>query len=659
MGQAQRTGRRGRENTGQHLGIRLPGRVMVRRILAPMSLLKRVIGLLWGVAAVPMAGVGGLTMLQSFVPVCNVLLLKRLINSVIALATHSTHPVLAVVTWLGCLLGLQTVDAGIGLLQPLLRQDLGNRVSVGLGAQIASKAQRVPVAYFEQPAFYDALYRARYGAQEGFVRLFGTAIDTLRAGITILSLVGLLAAVNPIVPLALLLTMLPNLTVTARLDRRMWQLRSWSAPEFRRTWYLNTVFTSRQAAKELRLYGLANHLLTIWGTRDRELRSRILVVEDRRHLAETGGTAVAVAGFGIAFWRLLLPTLTGRLTLGGFGAYLTSLDEVSGSFNTLLSGLRAVGESLLYVGDVSAFLDAPEESPPPDDALEFPRQPTALWARDLTFGYPGGPIVLHGVDLVIRPGEKLAVVGENGAGKSTLIKLLLGLYPPSMGALLVDGVDAGAYDRASRRGAATAIFQEYVQYPLSARENVGLGDPEHLEDLKAIAKAAQLAGAEFLASLPEGWETILSKELEGGVELSGGQWQRVATARALLRILPTDVAPPACPSDSRGAAMHISSARDPAAGAWLLAVDEPTAALDPLAEASLFARFQEMAGGRTAIMISHRLGAVRLADRIVVLDGGRIAEEGSHDALLRRGGLYARMFAMQAQWYAERSEDAP
>jgi ATP-binding cassette subfamily B protein len=235
------------------------------------------------------------------------------------------------------------------------------------------------------------------------------------------------------------------------------------------------------------------------------------------------------------------------------------------------------------------------------------------------------------------------------AGKSTLVKILLGLSRPTAGAIRVEGIDAADFAPESRRAVGTAIFQQYVRYPLTARENVGVGRVERLDDLSAITAAAQGAGAEFLAELPHGWDTVLWKEVKGGVDLSGGQWRRVATARALMRTLPASEPPPG-PAAPDGGARPAPSA---APAAWLLVMDEPTAALDPVAEAAVFARFQEIAVGRTAVMVSHRLGSARLADRILVLADGRIVEEGSHQELLARGGLYARMFAMQAEWYAE------
>lgn len=599
--------------------------------------LGRVLALLWRTGAGPMAGLAALTVLAALQPLADVLLLKGLINAAWRVVVLPGHPLGAVLGWLGGLLAVRAAGSGLGLLQPLLQTDLANRTALGLGEQVLAKAQRVPAERFEEPDFHDALWRANYGVQTSFVQVFTTAVNMVRSAITLVTLGALLVAVSPAIPLLLLVTMLPNLTLTASLDQQMWALRSWSAPEFRRTWYLNLLFNNRQAAKELRLYGLAPHLLREWAGNDRRLRRRILRVEDRLHVAGVFGTVVASVGFGVGYWLLLRATLGGRLSLGGFGSYLAAMQGVSGAFQGLLGGLRAIGEALLYVVDVQTFLEAPDEPEPPAGAPPLPAVPSPVEARDLRFAYPGGGEVLHGVDVVVRPGEKIAVVGENGAGKSTLVKLLLGLYRPTGGGAAVAERDLHEYDRTSRRERVTAVFQQYQRYPLTARENVAVGRVSRLGDEGALAEAVRLAGAEFLEGLPRGYDTLLAKEFEGGVDLSGGQWQRVATARALFRALGGAAAVPGAPEGP---------------GAWLLAMDEPTAALDPIAEAAVFARFQEMAGGRTAIMVSHRLGSARLADRILVMQDGRIVEEGSHEELVARGGAYARMFAMQAEWYA-------
>ena len=248
--------------------------------------------------------------------------------------------------------------------------------------------------------------------------------------------------------------------------------------------------------------------------------------------------------------------------------------------------------------------------------------PQPIEVRDLTFTYPGAERpALRGVSFTLPAGEKVALVGENGAGKTTLVHLLLGLYTPTEGSVHIGGQDLRELDPAPLWASTGAVFQDFTQYHLTVRENVGLGHVDHLGDHAAVHRAAGAGGAaDFVEELPERYETVLGPTF-GGRDLSVGQWQRVATSRGLMR------------------------------GADLLVLDEPTAALDPKAEAEVYGRFAEHAGGRTAILISHRMGFARLADRILVLKDGELIEQGTHDQLVRLGGEYAHLFATQARWY--------
>jgi ABC-type multidrug transport system fused ATPase/permease subunit len=257
--------------------------------------------------------------------------------------------------------------------------------------------------------------------------------------------------------------------------------------------------------------------------------------------------------------------------------------------------------------------------------------------------------VLDGLDLAIPAGRSLAIVGANGAGKTTLIKLLCGLYEPTAGRVTVDGVDLRALLPADWQRRVAAIFQDFVQYHLTARENVVLGAPGHAEDLERLRAAAEKAGAaEVIEALPRGWDTVLSRRYEGGTDLSGGQWQRIALARALFAVEPASRSHTPLPGSPAGA---TRTPADP--GARVLILDEPTAALDVRAEAALYERFLELTAGLTTIVISHRFSTVRRADRIVVLDGGRVAEDGTHESLVAAGGRYATMFALQAQRFVD------
>jgi ATP-binding cassette subfamily B protein/ATP-binding cassette subfamily C protein len=318
-----------------------------------------------------------------------------------------------------------------------------------------------------------------------------------------------------------------------------------------------------------------------------------------------------------------------EITLGDLTLYLTVFRQGQGAIQSILGAVGAAYEDALYMSNLFAFLAIPTggERPRRAPARRTPRgAPGRIEFRGVSFRYPGREEwALRDLDLVLEPGEKLGLVGENGAGKSTLVKLLLRLYDPTQGAILYGGVDLRDMDAADLRARFGAVFQDFVRYQFSAAENVGLGLPEHVGDRPRIARAAERAGAApMLESLPQGYDTVLGGWFESGHELSAGQWQKLAVARAFMR-----------------------------EEAEVLILDEPTASIDAEAEHELFQRFRELAADRTAIVISHRFSTVRIADRIAVLHGGRLAELGTHRELLALEGRYAHLFRLQAQGYLE------
>ncbi|MGH2354247.1 MAG: ABC transporter ATP-binding protein [Chloroflexota bacterium] len=427
--------------------------------------------------------------------------------------------------------------------------------------------------------------------------------------------------------------------------------------------YYASVLGERPFAKEVRLYGLAGHLLDrwldlFWQTRN-EQRRLALRLGIRQRASVLAASAVSLAG-------LLWVVATGLIqaTPGAYALLFQSLNGLGQSMLLFANVLKVFAVQSGYAGEVRAFLRQPVErtdltpgpfparegerqgesvplggSPPEKAAHDrrtvgrrspFPRGEGGQGVRsgpgirfeDVWFIYPGSdrPAVA-GVSFEIRAGEKVALVGENGAGKTTLVKLLLGLYHPDTGRITFDGVDAREIDPHLLRQAMSAVFQQFVRYQLTFRENVALGQPERAADVARVQAATTNARAhDIVERLPQGYDTLLGPDV-GGVDLSGGQWQRVALARAFCR------------------------------DAEVLVLDEPTAALDPLAEVAVFERFAELARERTAILISHRLGMARLADRVLVLDQGRLVEAGAHDTLVRAGGVYATMFNAQARWY--------
>lgn len=343
----------------------------------------------------------------------------------------------------------------------------------------------------------------------------------------------------------------------------------------------------------------------------------------RRHHA-TGGclAAVSLSAFAGAVGWSAWAVLGGGLSAGQFAATLIALRQARTGVDHLVNRMSFLAIQLLNIADLFIYLDLGPEDPP--GGARFATLKTdAIATRDLSFRYPQAEQhALSGVSLTIRPGERVALVGANGSGKTTLVKLLMGLFRPTAGELDYGDLPASCTNPDALWNRSTAVFQDYTRFAFTLGENIGFGRWERMQEPGEIERAARRGGADAVAGrLPDGYETPLGREFEGGTELSGGEWQRVAISRGFMR------------------------------DADLVVLDEPTASLDPKAEADVFRRFLAMAGGRTTIVVSHRLGSARLCDRILVLREGRLVEEGSHDELVAGNGEYARMWALQAGWY--------
>ncbi|GLY64103.1 hypothetical protein Atai01_07220 [Amycolatopsis taiwanensis] len=343
-----------------------------------------------------------------------------------------------------------------------------------------------------------------------------------------------------------------------------------------------------------------------------------------RNLVGTAWSLLStLAGSGIALY-IALEAVAGRLTIGDLALYTSAATAVQSSVTGLFTGFSGMYENNLYLDTLYQFLGTKPRitAPPEPRALPQPLRGHVEF-QDVSFGYPGSDeSALDGVSFEIRPGETVAVVGRNGAGKSTLIKLLCRLYDPTAGRILLDGVDIREFDPGELRARISAMFQDYVTYQGTAAENIGLGQLEHLEDRARISDAADRAGAaERIAQLPKGYDSPLGRWFDQGVSLSGGEWQKIALARAFLRDAP------------------------------ILILDEPTSALDAQAEHDLFSRLRALAHGRTTLYISHRFSTVRQAQKILFLDQGKLAEQGTHEELMALGGHYADLFTLQATAY--------
>ena len=532
-------------------------------------------------------------------------------------------------TLLAIELAIAIVGEGLSRLSALLESLLGDLFANRTSVDLMRHAATLDLEQFEDPDLYDKLERARRQTVNR-IGLFTLLLSTLQDLITLLTLSAALAAYVPWLLLLLVLAVLPSMlgeTHFASLGYSL--LYSWT-PERRLLDYLRYIGASDVSAKEVKLFGLSDFLVGRYERLSREFYEANKALAVKRSLVSSLLATVGTLGYYGAYVVIVYLTVTGHrgpagvFTIGVLTFLTGSFRQSRDLIQRVLLSLTQVFEQSLYLDDLFSFF-----------ALE-PRIRGAAGARqvpvpiregfvfeDVGFRYPGSDrwAVRH-LTFTLRSGERIALVGENGAGKTTLAKLLVRLYDPSEGRILLDGVDLREYDADSLRRNVGVIFQDFVRYDLVLRENIAVGNIERREDEPRIFGAAERSLADTVARRLTGqYDQMLGRRFDGGVDLSGGEWQKVALARAYMR------------------------------DAQLLILDEPTAALDARAEYEVFLRFSELTAGKMAVLISHRFSTVRMADRILVLRGGELVEDGTHEELVARGGLYAELFQLQAAGY--------
>jgi ATP-binding cassette subfamily B protein len=519
--------------------------------------------------------------------------------------------------WLGVLAATLLMDRVLGGCLDWLRALARERQGPAAQARVLERAAALDLATFEYPEYYDRARRVLSGTEGRVPDAVGQVVGLGQLVPSFCGYVAALAVLSPTLLVVTVLATLPTVLAWTILGQAAWGASAALTRVRRLADAYAGLLTGRGPAAEVRLYGLGAHIQQRWSelfwvSRNGE-RAQVLRYGSGLRSLATASVAVSM----VALWLVLLHGGHG-LEAGGVAVLLQSVEGVFGGGFRIGAAARQLGEHSGFAAEYRAFFRATAPVPPPpgvpSGGHRLQRAP-AIRVANVTFTYPGAASpALRGIALQLAPGETVALVGENGAGKTTLAKVLLGLYRPEVGGVLVDGVPV---ERIAPN-AFSAVFQDFAHYPLSLAENVTLGASP--DDARLGAALAAVGEGGLARELPEGADTVLGVDI-GGTDLSGGQWQRVALARALWR------------------------------QAHVLVLDEPTAALDPLAELALFRQFAALARGRTTVLVSHRLGSCRLADRVVVLRAGRIAEQGAHDRLLASGGVYAEMFAAQARWY--------
>ncbi len=521
-------------------------------------------------------------------------------------------------------LGLVLVGSITGQVRSLTDRILQSQLTNHVNGLIINKAISLDLQFFENPIFYDTLQNARRQADTSALSIVNSTLQMLQQVITLVSLMALLVRFSVWLPVLVIAAAIPAFFSQSQYAERAFRAVTRRAPEARLLNYLEQLLTGNDTVKEIKLFGLGQPLLK----RYQELFTRFYMedraIAERRTLAGLGwGMLANLAYYGSYAW-IVLRTIAAAITLGDMTMFLSIFRQSQGSLRSLLDSINRLYESNLFLDNLVDFLALQPMLVAPENGRTAPAPiREGIEFRNVSFAYPGSEtMVLRDINLHIRPGERIALVGLNGAGKTTLIKLLTRLYDPTQGQILLDGIDLREYDLTSLHQRFGVIFQDFVRYQFTVRENIGFGQVDELENTARIEDAADRGGAApIIERMPQGYDTMLGRRWEKGAELSGGQWQKIALARAFMR------------------------------EAEVLVLDEPTSALDAEAEYEVFRRFGELMEGRIAVLISHRFSTVRMADRIVVLSAGKIIELGSHAELMALDGAYARLFNLQAEGY--------
>lgn len=516
------------------------------------------------------------------------------------------------------------IRAITGQVRSLSDRVLQSKLTNHINSLIMRKAINLDLQFFENPVFYDTLQNARRRADTSALSIVRSTLQMVQQVITLVSLIVLLLRFSVWLAVIVFITAIPSFLSQSQYAERAFRAISRRAPESRLLNYLEMLLTGNEFVKEVKLFGLGENFLKQYQTLFTQFYLEDKAIAEKRTVAGLGwGLLSSLAYYGSYAW-IVIRTITGLITLGDMSMFLSIFRQSQRSIQSLLDNLNSLYENNLFLDNLLTYLELEPLLAATENGLIAPSPITqGIEFRNVSFTYPGSDhLVLKDISFSIQPGERIALVGLNGAGKTTLIKLLTRLYDPTEGQILLDGVDLRNYDLGSLHQRFGVIFQDFVRYQFTVRENIGFGQIDELENVDRIKQAADRGGAsEVIEDLPEGYETMLGRRWEHGQELSGGEWQKIALARAFMR------------------------------KAEVLVLDEPTSSLDAEAEYEVFKRFDELMGDRIGVLISHRFSTVRMAHRIVMLQEGRIHELGSHEELIALNGAYAHLFNLQAEGY--------
>ncbi len=541
---------------------------------------------------------------------------------VVSMRTHS--PVSTALWWLvGLEFGLALFGTILARLCDYCDGVLADRFTRHVSVRVMEHASKLDLSSYEDPDFYNKLERARHQATDriGMVQAFGQLLQGL---ITALSLSVSILTFSPWLLLLLIAGVIPAFLGESNFAFLGFALNLRLTPTRRQLDYLRDLGASKESAKELKLMGLTGYLSGRYAHLADEVYVENVSLLRRRLRAGALFALLSTAAYYGAYAFVILQTVSGRLSVGTMVFLAGALAGASANIQQIFSIFSSIADQALFLTDLLQFFAVKPKVNSKPCALLAPRPiRQGFEFQDVSFAYSGAPrMILQNLSFKIKPGERIALVGENGQGKTTLVKLITRLYDPTAGRILLDGIDLREYDLEDLHREIGVIFQDFMRYEMTARENISIGKVSDSGDLPKIKEAARKSmAAQVIDKLEFGYGQMLGRRFDGGVDLSGGEWQKIALARAYLR-------------DSQ-----------------LLILDEPTASLDAKSEREVFKRFSDLTQGKMSLLISHRFSTVRMADRILVLEEGRIAEEGCHNDLIQRGQRYSKMFELQAASY--------
>jgi len=562
-----------------------------------------------------------MSVFRSFLPLLIVWLLKGVVDAITAASTATPGTPIVNVLWpVSALVLIWFIDEASSDFSNYIRKKQSLKLEVYMYGLLHSKAIKLDLINFERPEYFDCLSRASREAPWRPNSILNNLVSMLRGLLSLLLMTGLILTLNWTLAVLLLVANIPGIWLRLHYAGVLYDFQRQQTPEARKSAYFNWLLTGDRPSREIRLFGLGNYFIQLFKKSFLKQKEEEIDIIRKRTLIEFVSNLFKASALLITLMFIARQTILGKLTLGQMAMFLLAFRQGMVYIKDLFSSMAGLYEDSLFIGDTFEFLDLKENVTAKEPVASTSSLKKKIALDNLSFTYPGNTAkTINNVSFEINKGEIIALVGPNGAGKSTLVRLLCRLYDPDSGAVRYDDIDIRNIDPEEYRKQFSVVFQDFMLYNLTAGENIRLGNIDSEKPDERIKSAAVNTGVhELISNLPNGYDTVIGNLFDDSRELSWGEWQKIALARALFRDSP------------------------------VLILDEPSSSLDADTEFDIFSRFREIVKGRTSILISHRFTNVSLADRIIVLDKGSVAETGTHDELMKKGGIYFKMFTKQS-----------